>query len=119
MISTILEPSRFSKGSTSFQKRSFAAKHMLYDHKHSSITIIRKSCNVAPVTAGTACKACNDAVSLALYYNMTCSCVGIGLQIVTDVRYTAGIIGQGTTSAGQYMYIAKMRYSKLLPQNLR
>ena len=49
-------------------------------YKCIGITNIRMSCKVASGAAGTACKACNDAVSLAFHCNMTYSCVSTGLQ---------------------------------------
>jgi len=54
---------------------------LYYMYKCIGITNIEMSCNVASGTARTACKAdCKDAVPLALYYNMTCSCVSTGLH---------------------------------------
>jgi len=53
---------------------------LYYMYKRIGIINIRMSCNVASGTPRKACKACNDAVSLALCHNMTCSCVSTGLQ---------------------------------------
>jgi hypothetical protein len=54
---------------------------LYYRCKGTGITNIRSlSCIVASGMAGTACKACNDAVSLALHYKVTCSCISTGLQ---------------------------------------
>ncbi len=53
---------------------------LYYTHKCKGNTDVRMLCNVASGATRTACKACTDAMPLALYNNMTRSCVSTGPQ---------------------------------------